>query len=233
MRPKLERSIKKNVHAYSVGFGFRPPYQVIVDGDFLKTGLDKKIFIKDELNSLLGEARPMVTECILKDTKARGHDFTSAYILAQKFEKRKCPHKEPVSGYQCIREIVGKDNAQHYFIATQYPKLRDRLRKIPGVPIVYVNVKHLTLGMEPMTDISKKLLKQHEEEKVKPADKELFKLKRAVLEEPKQPVIHKKRKVKGVNPLAMKKKKKIPPPLPKKKEKSAGKKDTASTNPSA
>lgn len=67
-------------------------------------------------------------------------------------------------------------------------------------------------------------MKQHESEKVKPLDKETAKLKRKLFaheegeehKEDNKPK-PKKRKVKGVNPLAMKKKKvKIPPPSKKK-----------------
>lgn len=172
-----------------------------------------------------------MTECILQDIKARGHDFTSAYILAKKFEARKCPHKEkPVSGYDCIRDLVGAENRQHFCVATQHPKLKDRMRKIPGVPVIYVNVKGNTLGIEPMTEKSKEMMRLNEMEKVKPLDKETARLKRALYaeeDEEKKPVNtpqFKKRKVKGVNPLAMKKKKKKTPPPPKKKTSTAAEK---------
>lgn len=157
----------------------------------------------------------------MKDIKEKGHDFTSALILAQKLDVRKCPHKEEsVSAYQCIRDLIGTENKDHYFVASQNPKLRDRMRKIPGVPILYVNVKHQGLGLEPMTDRSKAALKSHEEQKMKPLDKDTARLKRALVNEEKKHEDKprpKKRKVKGVNPLAMKKKKKTPPP-PKKNQ---------------
>lgn len=168
----------------------------------------------------------VVTECILQDIKSKGHDFTSAYILAKKSEARRCPHKDsPVSSYQCIRDLVGTENKLHFCIATQNPKLKDRMRKIPGVPIIYVNVKQQSLGLEPMTEKSKQVMKLNEMEKIKPLDKDTLRIKRALFsneeEEEKKTESHKpqpkKRKVKGVNPLAMKKKKKKTPPAPKKK----------------
>lgn len=232
-----------------------------MDGDFCKVALEKQIYIKDELPVLMGGKTRLgkklenplcahrkialtlnfdffyltvVTECILQDIKARGHDFTSAYILAKKFEARKCAHKEkPVSGYDCIRDLVGAENRQHFCVATQHPKLKDRMRKIPGVPVIYVNVKGNALGIEPMTEKSKEMMRLNEMEKVKPLDKETARLKRALYaeeEEEKKPAEQahkpqfKKRKVKGVNPLAMKKKKKKTPPPPKKKATTAEKK---------
>ncbi|CAO3607948.1 unnamed protein product [Mucor hiemalis] len=225
MSPKSHQSNKKIIHAYSVGFGFRAPYQIILDGDFCKVALEKQIYIKDELPVLLGgTTRLVVTECILQDIKARGHDFTSAYILAKRFESRKCAHKEkPVSAYDCIRDLVGTENRQHFCVATQHPKLKDRMRKIPGVPVIYVNVKGNTLGIEAMTEKSKEMMRLNEMEKIKPLDKETASLKRSLYaEEEEKTAEHvkpqpKKRKVKGINPLAMKKKKKKTPPPPKKK----------------
>ncbi|KAI8346876.1 Fcf1-domain-containing protein [Choanephora cucurbitarum] len=222
---KASRTNKKIVHSYCIGFGFRPPFQVVTDGEFCKKALEKKIYVKDAIPELVGEkVKIVVTECILKDIKDKGHDFTSALILAQKFDVRKCPHKEEkVSAYQCIRELVGTENKDHYFVASQNPKLRDRMRKVPGVPILYVNVKHQGLGLEPMTDRSKASFKSHEEQKMKPLDKDTARLKRKLIEEEQQkkqearPMV-KKRKVKGVNPLAMKKKKKTPPPPKKNKQ---------------
>lgn len=161
----------------------------------------------------------VVTECILQDIKARGHDFTSAYILAKRFETRRCPHKEKaVSSYECIRDLVGAENHQHFCVATQNPKLKDRMRKIPGVPLVYVNIKGNGLGLEPMTEKSKEMVRLNEKEKVKPLDKETARLKRLLYTNDEEEQVHeskpkpKKRKVKGVNPLAMKKKKKKTPP---------------------
>ncbi|KAG2198059.1 hypothetical protein INT47_011894 [Mucor saturninus] len=224
MSPKSHRSNKKIVHAYSVGFGFRPPYQILLDGDFCKAALEKQIYIKDELPVLMtGLTRLVVTDCILQDIKGRGHDFTSAFILAKRFETRRCPHKEKVvSSYDCIRDLVGAENHQHFCVATQNPKLKDRMRKIPGVPLIYVNVKGNGLGLEPMTEKSKEMVKLNEIEKVKPLDKETARLKRALYSNEEEQVHEpkptpKKRKVKGVNPLAMKKKKKKAPPPPKKK----------------
>jgi hypothetical protein len=96
------------------------------------------------------------------------------------------------------------------------------MRKIPGVPLIYVNVKQKGLGLEPMTEKSKQAMKLNEVEKVKPLDKDTARLKRALYTNHEEEAVQekpkpKKRKVKGVNPLAMKKKKKKTPPPPKKK----------------
>ncbi|KAI9246850.1 Fcf1-domain-containing protein [Sporodiniella umbellata] len=223
---KKQKTIKKTVHNYCLAFGFRPPYQVIVDGEFCRAALEKQIYVKDALPDLLGGlTRTVVTDCILKDIKSKGHDFTSAYVLAQKFDRRKCPHtkdKTQVSAQQCIRDLVSTNNPEHFFVASGDVQLKNAIRKIPGVPVVIVNTRKKGLGLEDMTARTKSAMHHNEIEKVKPLDKETARLKRALLgEEEKTEQTPKKRKVKGVNPLAMKKKKKVnPPPAPKKNKQS-------------
>lgn len=38
MRPKTQRAYRRTMHAYSLGFGFRPPYQLL--GKVLSIRLD-------------------------------------------------------------------------------------------------------------------------------------------------------------------------------------------------
>ncbi|CEJ02106.1 hypothetical protein RMCBS344292_16123 [Rhizopus microsporus] len=217
---KKQKTIRKTVHSYCVGFGFRPPYQVLLDGEFCRAALEKQVYVKDAIPDLLG-GLTLVTECILQDIKSKGHDYTSALVLAKKFETRKCPHqkeKKLVSASECIKDLVSTNNPEHFFLAIGDNQLKNAMRKIPGVPIVIVNTRKKGVGLEEMTARSKQALKEREEEKMKPLDKETARLKRKLEEEEnkdKKPI--KKKKVKGVNPLAMKKKKKKNPPPPPKK----------------
>lgn len=102
---------------------------------------------------------------------------------------------------------VGKDNPHHYFIATQDVELRRKLRRIPGVPLLYINRN--TLVLEGVSDDSRDQAEQIGAEKAQPT-----KYEKSVLESlgkaelsitaPKKP----KRKIKGPNPLSCKKKSK-------------------------
>ncbi|KAG0740361.1 hypothetical protein G6F57_009851 [Rhizopus arrhizus] len=219
---KKQKTIKKTVHSYCIGFGFRPPFQVVLDGEFCRAALEKQVYVKDALPELLGGlTRIVVTDCILQDIKSKGHDYTSALVLAKKFESRKCPHQKTslVSAKDCILDLVSTNNPEHFFVASGNAQLKNSIRKIPGVPVVIVNTRKKGLGLEEMTGKTKRAMKEHEEDKVKPLDKETAKLKRALMgDQEEQKPRPKKRKIKGVNPLAMKKKKKKTPPPPKKKE---------------
>lgn len=51
---KKQKTIRKTVHSYCVGFGFRPPYQVLLDGEFCRAALEKQVYVKDAIPDLLG-----------------------------------------------------------------------------------------------------------------------------------------------------------------------------------
>lgn len=51
---KKQKIIRKTVHSYCVGFGFRPPYQVLLDGEFCRAALEKQVYVKDAIPDLLG-----------------------------------------------------------------------------------------------------------------------------------------------------------------------------------
>ncbi|CAO3702363.1 unnamed protein product [Rhizopus stolonifer] len=209
---KKQKTIKKTVHGYCLAFGFRPPYQVIVNGEFCRAALEKQVYVRHALPDLLGGlTRIVTTDCILKDIKSKGHDFTNALVLAQKFDLRKCVIKKKKSQCQhnnVFKILVSTNNPEHFFVASGDVQLKNAIRKIPGVPVVIVNTRKKGLGLEDMTARSKAAMKTNEVNKVTPLDKETARLKRALLGEEKVEERPKKRKVKGVNPLAMKKKKK-------------------------
>ncbi|KAI8369290.1 Fcf1-domain-containing protein, partial [Radiomyces spectabilis] len=221
MRPKTLRSYKRTMRAYSTGFGFRSPYQILLDGDFCQAGLEQKIYLKEELPTILSDnTRPLVTECTLQELRDKGSAFTGAVLVAKRFERRRCKHRTPVPSAQCIKEIIAKDNPHNYCVASQDPELRKALREIPGVPLLHIKQNFIVL--EPLTQVTRDEIQKREYEKTLPSAKEAEKLKTAKLvvgdkppeevaaaakEEPKP----KKKKVKGPNPLSVKKKKKKNP----------------------
>ncbi|RCH86945.1 hypothetical protein CU098_001375, partial [Rhizopus stolonifer] len=122
------------------------------------------------------------------DIKSKGHDYTNALVLAQKFDLRKCVHqkeKKSVTAQQCIRDLVSTNNPEHFFVASGDVQLKNAIRKIPGVPVVIVNTRKKGLGLEDMTARSKAAMKTNEVNKVTPLDKETARLKRALLGEEK------------------------------------------------
>ncbi|XP_068640706.1 rRNA-processing protein utp23-like isoform X2 [Aristolochia californica] len=148
------------------------------------------------------------------------------------------------SGFGCIQDIIGENNSEHFFLATQDVELRTKLQEIPGVPLIY-GLRN-SLFLEPPSTSNRQYVKSTEEERLHVTELEcemLNKKSRRNLsviqpaEDPsdasevmKQPVTKdktkkkplgvadkvrfKRNKAKGPNPLSVKKKSRAGPPVP-------------------
>ncbi|KAI8092557.1 Fcf1-domain-containing protein [Halteromyces radiatus] len=227
MRAKTSRLYKKAMHSYCISFNFRTPYQILLDSSFCKLATEQRLNLQQDLQTVLcNPTRPMVTECVIQELHKTG-DHRAATV-AKSFERRKCKHHLPVTSQQCILELIGSNNDNNYVIATQNDIIRKQIHDIPGVPVL--RVKNGMIILEPLSKVTKDAILQKEKEKTLPSSAEAQQLKIAKLvQKPPTEPVHKKRKVKGANPLSMKKKKKQSPPPPK-KQKNQGNKKNKNTN---
>lgn len=240
---KFKRSQHAVQNIYEKYFGIRKPYQIVVDSQFCIESLKKRISPVDALQEVFGgPVKLMTTQCIC--TELRKYDAENeagSFFVARRFEMIKhCGHnssKDTKTGAECIKDLVGKTNPQHYCVAAQDPQLRRDIREIYGVPTMFI--LRDTVLMEPPTEKTLQVVKQKEAKKLlKPARDDIKLLKK--LSEKKQEVSgapadqteeadasvkskpkpkKKKRKQKGVNPLSCKKKKPKPAaPVPSKVE---------------
>ncbi|KAJ6627222.1 Fcf1-domain-containing protein [Mycena sp. CBHHK59/15] len=155
MRQKRAKAYRKLMALYSMSFGFRQPYQVLVDSEMCKSAVDAKIELAKQLAVVLqGDIKPMITQCCIHELYLQQKTQKPAVDLAKTFERRKCNHREPVPGDDCLASVVGEMNKHRYVIATQSQPLRVKLRTIPAVPIVHVNRSVMVL--EPPSDTTLK-----------------------------------------------------------------------------
>ncbi|KAL6457105.1 hypothetical protein MHYP_G00340680 [Metynnis hypsauchen] len=140
MKIKRQKKAKKTISFYKHNFGFREPFQILIDGTFCQAALKNKIQIKEQMPKyFMGEVQLCSTNCALKELDSLSKDLYGAKLILQRFQIRNCKHsKEPISASECFQSVVGKTNPQHYFVATQDQKLRAKLMKIPGVPLLYI-----------------------------------------------------------------------------------------------
>ncbi|KAJ1996104.1 hypothetical protein H4R26_006216, partial [Coemansia thaxteri] len=167
MRAKRAKSYRKAMQFYQQVFGFREPYQILVSPDFILAGVSKQLPVKERLEEAVqGQAKFLVTHCGISEILKSSSDFRAQAIASSKeFEKRRCPHQDPVSGLECIREIMGKENKNNYCVAVQDDELRARLRAIPGVPILHV--KQSVVVLEPKSQVAQDVGRQKEREKLR------------------------------------------------------------------
>jgi U3 small nucleolar RNA-associated protein 23 len=103
----------------------------------------------------------------LYDTKDQG-----MIAVAKHCERRRCGHHElenPLSTLDCLKDVVdSKDqstNKHRYVIASQDGAVRGYMRKIPGIPLIYVSRSVMIL--EPMAESTEKVRLNEEKGKFK------------------------------------------------------------------
>ncbi|KAI9701626.1 MAG: hypothetical protein M1820_006397 [Bogoriella megaspora] len=178
MRGKRSKQYRKLMQQYGIHFGFREPYQVLLDAEILATAHRFSMDLSSLLSSALhGKIKPMITHCTLQHIRALPKDISNPLIAQSRasFEIRRCGHHElpdsPLSTSKCTLDCIDPahekraerelgTNKFRYVVGTQDEELRARLRRIPGVPLIYVN--RSVLIMEPMSE-SSKIVEQKEE----------------------------------------------------------------------
>ncbi|KAG9314519.1 Fcf1-domain-containing protein, partial [Chiua virens] len=194
MRQRRAKTYRKLMSLYSLSFGFRQPYQVLVDSEMCRLAVTAKINLQNQLETVLqGTVKPMITQCCIYELYLQGKAQQAAVDLAKSFERRKCNHREAIPGEECIA-------SHRYVIATQSRVLRAKLRMILAVPIVHVN--RAVMILEPPSEATLKAKQANEEKAFEPSSAEL-----ATIRPDTPDQLPRKRKgPKGPNPLSTKKK---------------------------
>ncbi|KAJ2780126.1 hypothetical protein H4R18_003630 [Coemansia javaensis] len=220
MRAKRAKLYRKVMQFFQQSFGFREPYQVLVAPDFVLEAAAKHVKVDEALEEVLGgKVRALITFCGISDVRKEregereGERRAAAIAAARGFEKRRCPHREPVAGAACVDGIVGDANTHHYVLAVQDEALRARLRRVVAVPIVHI--KQGIAVLEPVPELTRAAARERA-----PPLRELSEVERAMLKSLKAEARearlaaappNRKRKQKGPkgpNPLSNKKRKK-------------------------
>ncbi|KAI9506649.1 Fcf1-domain-containing protein, partial [Coemansia spiralis] len=211
MRPKRVKAYKRAMQFYQKNFGFREPYQVLVAADFILEAVSKNLRVVETLEETLqGKIKPFVTFCTICDIRKESEHRAQAIAVSKSFEKRRCLHKDPISGIQCIGEVMGDENKYNYCVAVQDDVLRAKLRSIPGVPIIHV--KQSTMVLERISEAGKAAgaAKAQEKQGLSELERKMLKAVKQKDREAKlalrKPRAKKKIKgPKGPNPLSVKK----------------------------
>jgi U3 small nucleolar RNA-associated protein 23 len=182
----------------------------------------------------------VITQCCIHELYLQGKSLQPAVDLAKSFERRKCNHREPIPGDDCVASVVGvffqcslvlsaqsnagETNKHRYVIATQSQPLRARLRTIPAVPLLHINRSVMVL--EPPSDVTIKAKEAvsssilHEppmtldDDQTEEQDLHVKPSDLALVGTPNAEPVKKKRKgPKGPNPLSVKKKQVIRTPI--------------------
>ncbi|KAA8643594.1 hypothetical protein EYZ11_011272 [Aspergillus tanneri] len=138
MRAKRSKKYRKLMHQYELTFGFREPYQVLVDSNFLHAVHSFKMDLIPALErTLQGKVKPLLTKCSLEammtsqplnprtNNPIRPEHLPPPTILPL----RHCSHNEdstPIDETACLLSLLSpstdvKRNKEHYILATADP----------------------------------------------------------------------------------------------------------------
>lgn len=91
---------------------------------------------------------PLITDCVISELEKLGHKYRIALRLTKdpRFKRLTCLHKGTYAD-DCITNRVKQNRI--YIVATCDKDLKRRLRKIPGVPIMYIQNRKYTIERMP------------------------------------------------------------------------------------
>ncbi|XP_042052667.1 rRNA-processing protein FCF1 homolog isoform X1 [Salvia splendens] len=118
-----------------------PPYRILVDTNFINFSIQNKLDLeKAMMDCLYAKCTPCITDCVMAELEKLGQKYRVALRIAKdpRFERLPCIHKGTYAD-DCLVDRVTQHKC--YIVATCDRDLKRRIRKIPGVPIMYIT-KH-------------------------------------------------------------------------------------------
>ncbi|PTB64438.1 hypothetical protein BBK36DRAFT_1124779 [Trichoderma citrinoviride] len=175
MRGKRSKQYRKLMEQFSMTFGFREPYQILVDAEMVKDANKCTMDLTARLQSTVhGKVKPLITQCEIRKLYADKDQpgGNAAIELAKTFERRRCGHHpdeypKPLETIECLRSVVDPkgtgENKHRYVVASQNLDVRRMLRGVRGVPLIYI--KRSVMILEPMADQSVQIREREEKRK--------------------------------------------------------------------
>ncbi|XP_057653381.1 rRNA-processing protein FCF1 homolog [Diorhabda carinulata] len=126
-----------------------PPYHILIDTNFINFSIKNKLdIIQNMMDCLFAKCTPYITDCVLAELEKLGQKYRVALRIIKdpRFERICCMHKGTYAD-DCLVQRVTQHKC--YIVATNDRDLKRRIRKIPGVPIMYVSQHKYTIERMP------------------------------------------------------------------------------------
>ncbi|KAI1347396.1 Fcf1-domain-containing protein [Xylaria sp. FL0043] len=176
-RAKRSKQYKRLMNQYEINFGFREPYQVLCDSQFLEAAIRSKMDIDHILKGTLhGHTKLLITQCSMRWLYARKNEPSVGAVIdfaKEKVERRRCGHHpsdypEPLAEVNCLHSVVDPSkngiNKHRYVCAINDDEIRSSLRNgIQVVPLLYI--RRSVLIMEPASSTTVKARSRDEKAK--------------------------------------------------------------------
>lgn len=126
-----------------------PPYHVLIDTNFINFAIQNKMDIyQSMMDCLYAKCTPYITDCVMGELEKLGSHYRVALRIAKdpRFERLPCMHKGTYAD-DCLLNRVKQHKC--YIVATCDRDLKRRIRKVPGVPIMYLSQHRFTIERMP------------------------------------------------------------------------------------
>jgi U3 small nucleolar RNA-associated protein 24 len=123
-----------------------PPYHIIIDTNFINFSIRNKIDIMQGMtNCLLAKCVPCILDSVVAELEKLGPKYRIALRMAKDPRFLRLPSKLSKGHY--ADEDIMKYIEQHrcYIVATCDKELKRKIRKVPGVPIMYISQHKYTV----------------------------------------------------------------------------------------
>ncbi len=108
MQAKRGKKFRKASKLYKSTLGFKTPFKILVDGNFLHTSLQHNISLQEKLEKLFGESLLLLMpDCILQEIKSIGKPLVKTYASAKIIQRQRCFHPQK-SAEECLKTHIGK-----------------------------------------------------------------------------------------------------------------------------
>mmetsp|Transcript_3849 Transcript_3849/g.10955 ORF Transcript_3849/g.10955 Transcript_3849/m.10955 type:complete len:199 (+) Transcript_3849:313-909(+) len=145
---KIEQANTSLFFRYNEQLG--PPYHVLVDTNFINFSIRKKLdMIRAMMDCLLAKCIPCITDCVMAELEKLGGKYKIALRLAKdpRFERVPCNCAKKGYADDCLTNLATQWKC--FIVATCDKELRGRIRKIPGVPCMYISGYKYTVERMP------------------------------------------------------------------------------------
>ncbi|RUS73824.1 hypothetical protein EGW08_018417 [Elysia chlorotica] len=115
-----------------------PPFHIIVDTNFINFSIKNKLdIVTSMMDCLYAKCIPYITDCVMAELEKLGRKYRVALKIAKdsRFHQLTCIHKGTYADDCIVRRVT---ESKCYIVATNDKDLKKRIRKIPGVPIMYI-----------------------------------------------------------------------------------------------
>ncbi|EGD75437.1 hypothetical protein PTSG_06512 [Salpingoeca rosetta] len=126
-----------------------PPYHILIDTNFINFALQNKLdILQASMDCLFAKCIPCITDCVMAELEKLGRKYRIALKVAKdpRFKRLPCMHKGTYAD-DCLVNRVSQHKC--YIVATCDRDLKRRIRKIPGVPIMFIAQRKFTIERLP------------------------------------------------------------------------------------